>query len=110
MRVPKERWKSAYGYAGISEIPSDAKGVYAFWCSGKCLYVGKSDRRTIRVRMTEHWNACKNQVLKDWLDGYTDHVEICYLQKLRNIGRLEEKLIRKWRPKANVMYNRPKGG
>ena len=109
MSATKDRWKRAFGYAGISDIPSDAKGVYAFWCSDTCLYVGMSDH-SIRGRLTEHWNACENPVLKDWLDAYAKYVEICYLEKPRNIGRLEEKLIRKWNPKANIVYNRRQGG
>ena len=108
MAATKGRWKRTFGYAGIADIPGDAKGVYGFWYSktGRCLYIGMTDR-SIRTRLTEHWKDCDNPVLKDWLDGFPGLVEICYLQLTGNAGRMEQKLIRKWHPEANVMYNRP---
>lgn len=106
------RWKRAFGYANIQSIPETAVGgVYGFWHvpSGLCLYVGYTER-PLKVRLMEYWRgtASHNPNLLTWLAGGANLVEICYLEvkgdKMR-IKRMEERLIRAWSPKTNVIHN-----
>ena len=42
-----------FSYVGITKIPKDVSGVYAFWCrdNKKCIYVGKAEDQSIRDRI-----------------------------------------------------------
>lgn len=107
----KERWKRPFDYGGIYAIPDRIMGVYGFWYqkTGECLYVGRS--LSIKRRLRQHRNNCTNPILRTWLEGAPESVEICILEvkggKMR-INKVERRLIKKWRPEANVVYNRKK--
>lgn len=105
----KERWKKPFGYAYIQSVPDDIKGVYGFWnrITGRCLYIGKSGpapKRSIKIRLMEHWHNCHNPALKEWITGASDLIEICYLEVKGDtirIKRVEDRLIRYWHPETN---------
>ena len=87
----------------------DMIGVYALWfqLTGRCIYVGQASEQTIKTRLRQHWRYSHNETLRLWMDAYGDHMEVCYAPVARNrIRTIERRLIRLWRPEANVQHNR----
>lgn len=95
----------------IESIADSHKGVYAFWCrvNGRCIYVGKAERQSIKDRLMQEWSNSHNKTLKRWIATFGEHLDICYLPVSRQnrIDRTETTLIKLWNPEANI---RKKGG
>lgn len=93
----------------IDSIPSNLKGVYAFWCrtNGKCIYVGKAERQPIRDRLIQEWRNSHNENLKCWITVFGKFLDICYLPvKDGKIDKMETRLIQKWHPETNILKQR----
>ncbi|MDA8009044.1 MAG: hypothetical protein MPK75_04925 [Alphaproteobacteria bacterium] len=93
----------------IDYMPRHIRGVYAFWYpdTGKCIYVGKAEKQSIRTRLMQEWQNSHNANLKLWMRVYGDSLEICYLPvKDEKIDRMESKLIRMWNPTTNIRKKR----
>lgn len=106
-KYPK-RVKAQWSHVAISQMPKDIVGVYAFWCrsNGKCIYVGKAERRPIRTRLFEHWRGSHNEILRLWIREFGADLDICYMSvDPRRIDKLETRLIRLWCPEANGKGN-----
>lgn len=99
-------------YGNIGEIPDDVIGIYSFWCRGRCLYVGKAEDQSIRVRVGQEYHDSHNDNLKLWIKLFPQYLEICYLtvpyDKIHDVDRLETKLIRLWNPETNKNKQRKK--
>ncbi len=105
----KQRRKISFRRHNIDNIPSQIKGVYAFWCrtNGKCIYVGKAERQSVKERLTQEWRNSHNQNLKLWISAFGEFLDICYLPvKDGKIDRMETKLIRMWHPETNISKQR----
>lgn len=90
----------------IDHIPSHIRGVYAFWCrpTGKCIYVGKTEKQTIKIRLMQHWLKSDNPNLKLWIQAFGKHLDICYLPvKDSKIDKMETRLIHVWHPEINIL-------
>ena len=99
-----ERWS----YAAAGAVPSGLVGVYAFWYrrTGDCVYVGMAADQPLGKRLRQHWNGSHNETLQLWIQAYGEYLDICYAQvQPRKIRTLERRLIRLWKPKANVQHN-----
>ena len=97
-----------WSYNAISQMPKDVVGVYAFWCrdNRKCIYVGKAERRPIRDRLRDHWNGSHNETLRLWISAFGDTLDVCFMAyNPARIDELEKRLIRLWRPEANISGN-----
>lgn len=104
MRHPKTGWS----YPAISRIPEAVRGVYAFWCrsNGKCIYVGKAEDQPIKDRLKAHWRRSHNRTLRLWIEAFGEHLDICFTPvSSGQIERFERRLIRLWRPEANIQHN-----
>ena len=93
----------------IDSIPSHTKGVYAFWCrtNGKCIYVGKAEKQSIKDRLKQEWRNSHNANLKLWINEFGEFLDICYLPvKDGRIDKVETTLIRMWHPETNISKQR----
>lgn len=89
----------------IEDIPSKMKGVYAFWYrpNGRCIYVGKAEKQSIKTRLKQQWLNSRNPDLKLWIDAFSKSLDICYLSvEDGKIGKVEKKLIQMWYPETNI--------
>ena len=105
----KHREKHKFGYDGISRVPGNIRGVYAFWCRTrrKFIYVGKADKQTIRERLRQHWRESHNDTLNLWLRAFGEHLDICWLRvPERKISKVERILIKMWLPETNDHHTR----
>ena len=97
-------------YGNIEEMPDDAIGVYGFWCRGRCIYVGKTEDQSIRIRVGQEYGDSHNKNLKSWIKLFPQYLEICYLivphDRIQEIDRLETRLIRLWNPETNKKKQR----
>ncbi len=84
----------------------DAPGLYGFWCrtNGKCIYVGKAEKQTIKARLRQEWANSHNKTLKMWISAFGNFLDFCYLpvSQRGKIDRMETMLIRAWNPEANI--------
>ena len=104
--MPKTHWKKALGYSSINSMPEKA-GVYGFWSTkGRCIYIGKAERQTIRTRVMQEWKNSHNAKLKMWIKHFGKHLEICYNDTTHSPDRLETRLIRLFNPETNVRKQR----
>ena len=106
----QHRDSSPFSYLAIDGMPDWIIGVYAFWCrdTGKCIYVGKAFDAPIRERLLKHWRGSHNEILRLWIQVFGDDLIICYKEvDAALICRLENRLIRKWKPEANIL-NKPR--
>ena len=90
-------------------MPRNVSGVYAFWCrdNGKCIYVGQAKDRPIKKRLTEHWRDSHNDILKLWIRVFGRNLDVCYMSaESSKIDTLERRLIKAWKPEANIQHNR----
>lgn len=103
----KSRNKTSLRRKNIDKIPFHVKGVYAFWCrtNGKCIYVGKAERQSIRVRLMQEWRNSHNENLSLWIKSFGEFLDICYLPvKDGKINKMETRLIKMWRPETNIQH------
>lgn len=101
----KTHKKISFRRYNIDSIPSNIKGVYAYWCrtNGKCVYVGKAEKQPIKKRLTQEWLSPHNENLKSWINAFGNDLDICYLSVKNNkIDRVETRLIRMWNPETNI--------
>lgn len=98
-----------WSYSTVASVRRDMIGVYVFWfrLTGRCIYVGQTTDQTIRARLHQHWRGSHNEKLRLWMEAYGEHLDVCYEPIARNrIATIERRLIRLWRPEANVQHNR----
>ncbi len=104
----KTRQKMKWSYRAIDEIPESLIGVYAFWYrdTEKCIYVGQASKQSIKHRLRVHWRGSHNEKLRLWIQAFREKIDICYASvELGKITRMERRLIKMWRPKANIQHN-----
>ena len=106
------RKKYPWSHLTVDQMPANIKGVYAFWCrdNAKCIYVGQSKRgnHSIKDRLNAHWRNSHNQTLKLWIQAFGSHLDICYMSvETGKIDALERRLIKAWKPEANIQHNTP---
>ena len=97
-----------WSYLGIELIPKDIFGVYAFWCrdNGKCIYVGKAEDQPVKKRLGDHWRKSHNEILRLWIEAFGDNLDVCYMSvENHRIDSLERRLIKTWKPEANLEHN-----
>lgn len=98
-----------WSYGILTNLPEETVGVYAFWDrrSGKCVYVGMAAGQPIKNRLLQHWKGSHNETLRLWIQAYGSYLDICYAPIERGrIEVLERRLIRRWKPEANVQHKR----
>ena len=96
------RWPFSYGFH--HRVDNGARGLYAFWSSKACLYVGKSaniGKRLYQHRMQEH-----NPRLDQYFRAFAEQIEVSYVSQDQcastNLLSLEGAVIRTLRPITNV--------
>ena len=91
---------------------SKFKGIYAIWWSHKCLYVGKSDERTVHKRLSEHLANCHNQELRDWIEAKNGLLKVSFVnleankEAIKYIHEIEAVLIKLLSPELNKTNKR----
>ena len=96
----------SFRLSNIDSIPSDIKGVYAFWCrtNGKCIYVGKAEKQSVKTRLKQEWRDSHNANLNLWIKSFSEFLDVCYLSVNNGkIDQMETRLIRMWHPETNVL-------
>lgn len=108
-RDNKARDVLSFRHTDIANIPSNVRGVYAYWCRahGRCIYLGKAEKQSIRDRLMQEWRDPKNEKLKLWMQVFGKELDICYLHvRGSNIDRMERRLIKHFHPETNTIHNR----
>ena len=98
-----------WSYGTLATMRGDTVGVYAFWFrrTGRCIYVGQAAQQPIKSRLRQHWRGSHNETLRLWMAAYGEYLDVCFAPVARNkIDAIERRLIRLWRPEANVQHNR----
>ena len=98
-----------WSYITLATMRRDMVGVYAFWfrLTGRCIYVGQASEQTIKARLSQHWRGSHNERLQLWMAAYGECLDVCFAPVAKNrIKEIERRLIRLWRPEANVQHNR----
>ncbi len=83
--------------------PSDACGVYGFWYGRRCVYVGKTERQSLRRRLEQHWEGSHNRMLRLWLAARGSEMKVSLLavHEVSKVAGLERYYIRRLQPVAN---------
>lgn len=108
----KIRWKKPLRCANIDSMPRNAAGVYGFWCrtNGRCIYVGKAEKQSIRDRVKQEWQNSHNHALRSWIQCFGEFLDICYVavphDRIAHVDKLETRLIRRWNPVTNINKRR----
>ena len=101
------RKRQPFTYRSYKAMDSAACGVYAFWVSNCCLYVGKSvdiGQRLYQHRMNEH-----NDNLWRYFHAWNDiAVSYAILNNPSNdeLAECEREAIRYLRPLTNIVHNK----
>lgn len=93
---------TAYTMVNIERVPAHAAGVYSFWFGRRCIYVGKTERQTLRKRLIQHFKDSSNPDLMRWIHVYGRDLKFCCASlETRAIDRAERYFIRRWQPVTN---------
>ena len=99
--------RSPFTYNYHNHVGSRTRGLYAFWCHKRCLYVGMSidiARRIYQHRMQEH-----NIKLEKLFSAFARDIEVSYVhlggKSDRELSQIEKMAIRAFRPMANIKHN-----
>lgn len=88
-------------------VPEKA-GIYGFWYRGYCVYVGKTERQSLRKRLFDHWDGTHNHELQLWIEAKRDNLLVAFLEieNISQIGNYERYYIRVLQPLTNkIRYN-----
>lgn len=100
-----------WGYLSIRKLPPSSIGIYGFWNrnNGRCIYIGQAKDRSIKDRVHDHWRQSHNSHLSLWIRAYPKILDICYVEAaFDQVDRLEQLLIGRLRPEANIKLNHKK--
>lgn len=93
----------------INAMPTDLRGIYIFWCRtrARAIYVGQSEKQTLKERILQEWRNSHNEELRDWIQEFGEHLDVYYFEvtKYNLIRRIEARLIRWFKPLANIRGN-----
>ena len=91
-----------FNYKNIERIPDEWIGVYSFWCSRICVYVGKAKYQPIKKRLSQHYTNCHNDELQLWLSS-SHLIEFSYdvVKSVDLIDVKERKTIKDFAPLTN---------
>lgn len=120
-RLPvRLRWTTRrFGEAYANAIP-DRQGVYSFIVEPRVgnhpnchylVYVGKTERQTLRVRYRQYLQDARSPVIKrplvqSMLDLWEDHLLFCYaiVADRRHIATVEDELLKALLPPMNTVF------
>lgn len=97
-----------WGYRYFKQIPDEITGVYIIWYPPKVkfIYVGQAKDQSIQKRLLDHWNGSHNETLVRWIKILAKNLNVCYRPcEYPQIDRLERRLIKTWKPEANIIWN-----
>ena len=88
-------------------VPS-RPGVYVFWRTRVCLYVGIS--KDLKTRLIAHFERCHNPRLRDWIES-SYKLQVKFLEVDNDVQRQlrERQLIARYDPVCNVMLASRRG-
>lgn len=91
-----------FNRVSIDRINLLCSGVYIFWFTNMCLYVGKTDR-SLKDRLREHWGLCHNDELKKWIKAYGPRLDFQWqcVDDVKSTRAVEQLYINKLGPLAN---------
>ena len=103
MNCQPHRLARAFTQRNIERLPENAFGVYGLWCNKICLYVGKAEKQSLRVRLMNHFNDCHNPDLRGWLHAYSKDI-VFVVKSIANkncIHDYERRFIALYCPRTN---------
>lgn len=96
-----------FTYNYHNQVSENARGLYAFWARGMCLYVGMSEN--IGTRMYQHRMNEHNRELDRYFSAFAREIEVAYIQMQgktrKQLQQLEHKAICNLRPIANISHS-----
>lgn len=98
----KKHTSKEFNILNINNL-NDEIGVYAFWFNGTCIYVGKTEKQTLKERLTQHYRNCHNNRLKLWINVYGKELRFCYLgiSNCKKVDSIERTFIYRLQPITN---------
>jgi hypothetical protein len=80
-------------------------GVYGFWYRNYCVYVGKTEKQSLRDRLLNHWDKTHNHRLRLWIEAKRDDLQVSFrpVQDPKNVASYERYYIRRFQPLANII-------
>ncbi len=96
--------------SSIDNIPSDVIGIYGFWYkySNRCIYIGKAENQSIRMRVKQEYENSHNSQLNEWIEFFRNSLEIRYFScdKTHDINKLEQEFTSLWDAETNLTNRR----
>ena len=92
----------------ILDLPADAIGVYCFWHGNRSIYVGKTDKQTLKTRLKQHYDGSHNDKLSNWISAEGAELKFSYVicSNSDEVNNLEKKDIHRLQPITNVIMFR----
>lgn len=92
-----------FAQRNIDKQPDDCVGIYGFWCNEICLYIGKTEKQSLRKRLSDHFLDCHNKDLKDWFHAFSRSIQFSTLviEDTALIHAAEREFIEKFNPRTN---------
>ena len=86
-----------------SQIPAGVSGIYAFWYRGYCVYVGKTEKQSLRARLVKHWENSHNSGLNSWIRAKRAELKVSCLPVADKgtIASFERYYIKRLQPLTN---------
>lgn len=95
--------KLRFNWRNIERAPADIGGVYIIWSKYVCVYVGKTDKQSLRNRLRQHYNGSHNSALNLWLRS--SHLLWFSYEARRHasaVAALERNRIKQYAPLTNI--------
>jgi excinuclease UvrABC nuclease subunit len=97
----------AFTLSTLEKYVPDSPGVYGFRYRHYWVYIGSTEKQSLRKRLKDHWIKSHNSELSLWLEAKRKEVQIAYLplKNSKSISKYEKLYIRKFQPLTNrVLY------
>jgi hypothetical protein len=94
-----------YKLREIERLHDIGCGVYGFWYTNTCIYVGKAEQQTIFERLLQHYYNTHNERLRLWMQAKGSQLQIAFkvIEKQSRIHLMERYCVEKYQPTANLI-------
>jgi len=92
-----------FRWSAVDKHVPEQIGIYGFWFRGYCIYIGKTEKQSLKKRLSDHWNGSHNETLNLWIAAKRDELKISFIE-IKNQNEMsvyERYFIRHYQPLTN---------
>lgn len=94
--------KRKFNWLNICKSPDDHFGIYVIWSDTVCVYVGKTEKQSIKQRLLQHYTNSHNEKLYGWVQSsYTLWFSFETVSNVDSIDAKERNRVKRYAPVAN---------